>query len=208
MVVGELANFAAYAFAPAIMVTPLGALSIIIRCEAAAENEASLQRWLGLQVAAAGHSLHVQQLAQVCNCILQMAAAANAKCPALQTSTCTCNMFHKNLHPKPEAPSCRRCCCRIHYVLSVRSAVLAHIFLKEQLNMFGILGCILCITGSVAIVLHAPAEKPIESVQQVWNLAMQPGEQRCKSRVGQRFVLVHRQCRASAANAATTKGAT
>jgi hypothetical protein len=32
MVVGEVANFAAYAFAPAILVTPLGALSIIIRC--------------------------------------------------------------------------------------------------------------------------------------------------------------------------------
>ncbi len=31
MVVGEAANFAAYAFAPAILVTPLGALSIIIR---------------------------------------------------------------------------------------------------------------------------------------------------------------------------------
>ncbi|XAR62659.1 hypothetical protein NMG60_11017505 [Bertholletia excelsa] len=30
MVVGEIANFAAYAFAPAILVTPLGALSIII----------------------------------------------------------------------------------------------------------------------------------------------------------------------------------
>lgn len=35
MIVGEAANFAAYAFAPAILVTPLGALSIIIRyyCE-------------------------------------------------------------------------------------------------------------------------------------------------------------------------------
>lgn len=33
MIVGEIANFAAYAFAPAILVTPLGALSIIIRCE-------------------------------------------------------------------------------------------------------------------------------------------------------------------------------
>lgn len=32
MVVGELANFAAYAFAPAVLVTPLGALSIIVRC--------------------------------------------------------------------------------------------------------------------------------------------------------------------------------
>ena len=31
MVVGEAANFTAYAFAPAILVTPLGALSIIIR---------------------------------------------------------------------------------------------------------------------------------------------------------------------------------
>ena len=31
MIVGEAANFAAYAFTPAILVTPLGALSIIIR---------------------------------------------------------------------------------------------------------------------------------------------------------------------------------
>lgn len=31
VVVGEIANFAAYAFAPAILVTPLGAVSIIIR---------------------------------------------------------------------------------------------------------------------------------------------------------------------------------
>ena len=33
MLLGEIANFAAYAFAPAILVTPLGALSIIIRQE-------------------------------------------------------------------------------------------------------------------------------------------------------------------------------
>ena len=31
MVVGELANFAAYAYAPAVVVTPLGALSILVR---------------------------------------------------------------------------------------------------------------------------------------------------------------------------------
>lgn len=30
MVMGEIANFAAYAFAPAILVTPLGALSVLI----------------------------------------------------------------------------------------------------------------------------------------------------------------------------------
>lgn len=31
MIVGEAANFIAYAFAPAVLVTPLGALSIIVR---------------------------------------------------------------------------------------------------------------------------------------------------------------------------------
>lgn len=85
MVVGEAANFAAYAFAPAILVTPLGALSILV------------------------------------------------------------------------------------------SAVLAHYLLNERLNVFGAVGCVLCVTGSLAIVLHAPEEHPITSVLQVWDLAMQPG---------------------------------
>lgn len=30
VIIGEIANFAAYAFAPAILVTPLGALSVLI----------------------------------------------------------------------------------------------------------------------------------------------------------------------------------
>ncbi|MFQ6648837.1 hypothetical protein Gotur_021019, partial [Gossypium turneri] len=85
MVVGEIANFAAYAFAPAILVTPLGALSIII------------------------------------------------------------------------------------------SAALAHIILREKLHTFGILGCVLCVVGSTAIVLHAPPERQIESVTEVWDLATEPG---------------------------------
>ncbi|XP_072953979.1 probable magnesium transporter NIPA2 [Typha angustifolia] len=85
MIVGEVANFAAYAFAPAILVTPLGALSIIV------------------------------------------------------------------------------------------SAVLAHFILKEKLHIFGILGCILCVVGSTTIVLHAPKEREIESVKEVWHLATQPG---------------------------------
>ena len=33
MVLGEVANFAAYAYAPAILVTPLGALSVLIGYE-------------------------------------------------------------------------------------------------------------------------------------------------------------------------------
>ncbi|KAF5731813.1 magnesium transporter NIPA2-like isoform X1 [Tripterygium wilfordii] len=85
MIVGEIANFAAYAFAPAILVTPLGALSIII------------------------------------------------------------------------------------------SAVLAHIILRERLHIFGILGCVLCVVGSTSIVLHAPQEREIESVTEVWDLATEPG---------------------------------
>ncbi|EPS73206.1 hypothetical protein M569_01549, partial [Genlisea aurea] len=84
MIVGEVANFAAYAFAPAILVTPLGALSIII------------------------------------------------------------------------------------------SAVLAHIILRERLHIFGILGCALCVVGSTTIVLHAPQEREIESVREVWELATEP----------------------------------
>ncbi|GAA0169760.1 secondary carrier transporter [Lithospermum erythrorhizon] len=84
MIVGEIANFAAYAFAPAILVTPLGALSIII------------------------------------------------------------------------------------------SAVLAHIILREKLHIFGVLGCALCVVGSTTIVLHAPHEREIQSVIEVWDLATEP----------------------------------
>ena len=85
MIFGEALNFAAYAYAPAILVTPLGALSIIF------------------------------------------------------------------------------------------SAILAHFVLREHLHMFGWVGCILCLVGSITIVLHAPLEKDIESVKQVWQLATEPG---------------------------------
>ncbi|KAL4303314.1 hypothetical protein GQ457_10G022860 [Hibiscus cannabinus] len=94
MVLGEIANFAAYAFAPAILVTPLGALSIIIRQG---------------------------------NFLLKFSAA------------------------------------------------LAHIILRERLHTFGILGCVLCVVGSTTIVLHAPQERQIESVTEVWGLATEPG---------------------------------
>ncbi|CCX35450.1 Putative uncharacterized protein [Taphrina deformans PYCC 5710] len=85
MIVGEVANFAAYTFAPAILVTPLGALSVLI------------------------------------------------------------------------------------------GAVLASIFLKEQLGVLGKLGCALCLLGSVIIVLHAPADKDVQTVDEILNYAIQPG---------------------------------
>ncbi|XP_031247152.1 probable magnesium transporter NIPA6 isoform X3 [Pistacia vera] len=84
MIVGEFANLVAYIYAPAVLVTPLGALSIIV------------------------------------------------------------------------------------------SAILAHFFLNEKLQKMGLLGCVLCIEGSVLIVLHAPSDQSLSSVEQVWELATQP----------------------------------
>lgn len=114
MVVGEIANFAAYAFAPAILVTPLGALSIIIR----QEDKLSLLLFL----------------------------------------------MHLGIH---------RVLTIWWYVLC--SAALAHIILRERLNIFGVLGCVLCVVGSTTIVLHAPQEREIQSVTEVWDLATEPG---------------------------------
>ncbi|RZC54176.1 hypothetical protein C5167_013042 [Papaver somniferum] len=111
MIVGEVANFAAYAFAPAILVTPLGALSIIIR-----------------------HDTN--------------------SFPKL------CEIFFPSVGGLTIIFSC--------------SAALAHIILREKLNVFGILGCVLCVVGSTTIVLHAPQEQQIESVAEVWDLATEP----------------------------------
>ncbi|KAM0008150.1 putative magnesium transporter NIPA [Helianthus debilis subsp. tardiflorus] len=38
----------------------------------------------------------------------------------------------------------------------------------------GILGCVLCIVGSTVIVIHAPAEHSISSLEESWDLATQP----------------------------------
>ncbi|KAI8808337.1 magnesium transporter [Cladochytrium replicatum] len=84
MALGEAANFAAYSYAPAILVTPLGAGSVLI------------------------------------------------------------------------------------------SAVLAQIFLKEQLGKEGIIGCALCILGAVLIILHSPEEKKVESVDEILAFVIQP----------------------------------
>lgn len=55
------------------------------------------------------------------------------------------------------------------------SAVLAHFLLKEKLQKMGMLGCLLCVVGSTMIVLHAPEEESLSSVQEIWDLAIQPG---------------------------------
>ncbi|BCS26162.1 DUF803 domain membrane protein [Aspergillus puulaauensis] len=85
LAIGEAANFAAYAFAPAILVTPLGALSVLI------------------------------------------------------------------------------------------GAVLGSYFLKERLGVLGKLGCAMCLLGSVVIVLHAPPDQPVETIDEILHYALQPG---------------------------------
>ncbi|KAI1490857.1 DUF803 domain membrane protein [Biscogniauxia mediterranea] len=85
MVVGETCNFAAYAFAPAILVTPLGALSVLI------------------------------------------------------------------------------------------GAVLGSYFLKEELGTLGRLGCAICLLGAIIIVLHAPPDEDIQTIDQILHYAVQPG---------------------------------
>ncbi|KAG8364062.1 hypothetical protein BUALT_Bualt19G0087000 [Buddleja alternifolia] len=62
--------------------------------------------------------------------------------------------------------------CVLNSVLII--AVLAHIILRERLHIFGVLGCALCVVGSTTIVLHAPQEREIESVKEVWDLATEP----------------------------------
>jgi hypothetical protein len=85
VILGEIANFAAYTFAPPILVTPLGALSVLI------------------------------------------------------------------------------------------GAVLASFLLNEELGHLGRTGCALCLIGSLIIVLHAPPDKEIETVDEILHYAIQPG---------------------------------
>ncbi|KUI62294.1 putative magnesium transporter NIPA4 [Cytospora mali] len=85
LVIGEICNFAAYAFAPAILVTPLGALSVLI------------------------------------------------------------------------------------------GAVLGSYFLGEELGKLGRLGSAICLIGAVIIVLHAPPDEDIETIETILSYALRPG---------------------------------
>lgn len=98
--------------------------------------------------------------------------------------------------------SCKLCCLRIrpsyfsypvggvechHWVsppcfstrhtvtIELSSAILASWFLQEELGHIGRLGCALCIIGSVIIILHAPEDKEIRTVDEVLQYAIQPG---------------------------------
>ena len=54
-------------------------------------------------------------------------------------------------------------------------AVLASVFLQEELGKIGRVGCTLCLVGSIVIVLHAPEEREVQTVDEILNYATQPG---------------------------------
>jgi hypothetical protein len=78
--------------------------------------------------------------------------------------------------------------------------VLGSYFLNEKLGTLGKLGCATCLIGSVVIVLHAPPDRDIETVDEILNLAVQPGM--CSGRAPSnardltlfRLLVLHRDC--------------
>ncbi|KAI0778769.1 DUF803-domain-containing protein [Trametes elegans] len=54
-------------------------------------------------------------------------------------------------------------------------AILASFLLNEKLGHLGRVGCSLCLLGSLIIVLHAPPDKEIETVDEILHFALQPG---------------------------------
>lgn len=58
------------------------------------------------------------------------------------------------------------------------SAVLGAYFLGERLGTLGKLGCATCLIGSVIIVLHAPPDKDVQTIDEILHYAIQPGTSR------------------------------
>lgn len=55
------------------------------------------------------------------------------------------------------------------------SAVLSSTFLNEQLNVHGKIGCILSILGSTVMVIHAPQEEEVSSLESMAEKLKDPG---------------------------------
>lgn len=56
---------------------------------------------------------------------------------------------------------------------SYLSAILASFILHERLGQLGIIGCALCLIGTVVIVVNAPEDKEIQTVDEILSYAMQ-----------------------------------
>lgn len=57
-------------------------------------------------------------------------------------------------------------------------AVLGSYFLNEELGVLGKLGSAICLIGAVIIVLHAPPDEDIETIETILSYALRPGELR------------------------------
>ncbi|KFZ17721.1 hypothetical protein V502_04433, partial [Pseudogymnoascus sp. VKM F-4520 (FW-2644)] len=57
----------------------------------------------------------------------------------------------------------------------VISTVLSAVFLKERLSAVGMVGCLLCILGSVVIALNIPASSSVTNIQEMQHFVIQPG---------------------------------
>jgi magnesium transporter len=60
-------------------------------------------------------------------------------------------------------------------------AVLGSYFLKEELGALGKLGCAICLLGAIIIVLHAPPDVEIQTIDEILHDAIQPGKLRWQS---------------------------
>lgn len=63
----------------------------------------------------------------------------------------------------------------VFFLMSL-SAVLSSYLLGEVLNLLGKLGCFLCVLGSILLVIHAPEEQEVTSLQDMTNKLLEPGK--------------------------------
>lgn len=61
------------------------------------------------------------------------------------------------------------------FLLLFSSAVLSSTFLNEQLNVHGKIGCLLSILGSTVMVIHAPQEEEVSSLESMAEKLKDPG---------------------------------
>ena len=54
---------------------------------------------------------------------------------------------------------------------------MASIMLDEKLHQFGKVGCLLCIVGSVVIIMQAPEEGHVEDVEHLLSMMKEPGRE-------------------------------
>ena len=69
---------------------------------------------------------------------------------------------------------CDRPHVKLHRI-NIHSSILGSYFLKERLGVLGKLGCAICLIGSLIIILHAPPDKDVETVDQILEYAVKPG---------------------------------